>query len=107
MVARYGGEEFVVIMPETDAAGAIVIAETLRRSVLALALPHAFSMAGDVVSVSIGGATIVPARHSQGPEELVKLADTRLYEAKNAGRNRVAWTAQPNPDAPLIDEVFG
>lgn len=107
VVARYGGEEFVVIMPETDAAGAIVIAETLRRSVLALALPHAFSMAGDVVSVSIGGATIVPARHSQGPEELVKLADTRLYEAKNAGRNRVAWTAQPNPDAPLIDEVFG
>jgi len=93
LVARYGGEEFVVIMPETDAAGAIVIAETLRRSVVSLALPHAFSPAGDVVTISIGGATVVPARETQGPEGLLKLADTRLYEAKHAGRNRVAWEA--------------
>ncbi|HEV2678805.1 MAG TPA: diguanylate cyclase [Aliidongia sp.] len=106
LVARYGGEEFVVIMPETDAAGAIVIAETLRRSVLAMAQPHAFSTAGTVVSVSIGGATIIPAHHTQGAEELVKLADTRLYEAKNAGRNRVAWAAQPDAGTPPVGEVF-
>jgi len=106
LAARYGGEEFVVIMPETDAAGAIVIAETLRRSVLALGMPHAFSNAADVVSVSVGGATVVPARYVLGPEELVKLADARLYEAKNAGRNRVAWSAQPDPSAPPVVEVF-
>lgn len=107
LVARYGGEEFVVIMPETDAAGAIVIAETLRRAVLALALPHAFSLAGDVVSVSVGGATVVPAHQAYGTDELVKLADARLYEAKNAGRNRVAWASQPDLTAPPIGEVFG
>jgi len=107
LVARYGGEEFVVIMPETDAAGAIVIAETLRRDVLSLALPHAFSSAGDVVSVSVGGATVVPARHTQGHEELVKLADTRLYEAKHAGRNRVAWTAEPIAGRKPTGEVLG
>ena len=107
LVARYGGEEFVVIMPETDAAGAIVIAETLRRAVLALALPHAFSLAGDVVSVSVGGATVVPAHQAYGTDELVKLADARLYEVKNAGRNRVAWASQPDLTAPPIGEVFG
>ncbi|GGF14545.1 hypothetical protein GCM10011611_20440 [Aliidongia dinghuensis] len=107
LVARYGGEEFVVIMPETDAAGGIVIAETLRRSVQALALAHTHSPVTNVVTVSIGGATLVPARHAQGPEELVKLADVRLYEAKNAGRNRVAWSARPTPDAPPVGEVFG
>jgi diguanylate cyclase (GGDEF)-like protein len=107
LVARYGGEEFVVIMPETDAAGAIVIAEKLRRGVVSQALPHAFSAAGEVVSVSIGGATIVPARHNQGPEELVKLADARLYEAKHAGRNRVAWTAESIDGQPPIAEVLG
>ena len=107
LVARYGGEEFVVIMPETDAVGAIVIAEKLRRGVLSLALPHAFSAAGEVVSVSVGGATIVPARHGQGPEELLKLADARLYEAKHAGRNRVAWTAESIDGRPPIGEVLG
>ena len=106
LVARYGGEEFVVIMPETDAAGAIVIAETLRRGVHAIALPHAFSAAAGVVTVSIGGATIVPARYEHGPEELIKLADARLYEAKNAGRNRVAWSSHPDPDQPPVEEVF-
>jgi diguanylate cyclase (GGDEF)-like protein len=107
LVARYGGEEFVVIMPETDAAGAIVIAETLRRSVHAMALPHAFSTVSDVVTVSVGGATIVPVQYEQGAEELVKLADARLYEAKNAGRNRVAWTVRPGPGSTPVDEVFG
>lgn len=101
LVARYGGEEFVVIMPETDAAGGILIAETLRRSIASLALPHAFSSAGDVVTVSVGGATVIPARHTQGAEELVKLADTRLYEAKHAGRNRVAWTADAHSVKPV------
>ena len=101
LVARYGGEEFVVIMPETDAAGGILIAETLRRSIASLALPHAFSSAGDVVTVSVGGATVIPARHTQGAEDLVKLADTRLYEAKHAGRNRVAWTADAHSVKPV------
>ena len=106
LVARYGGEEFAVIMPETDAAGAIVIAETLRRGVLSLALPHAFSAAGDVISISLGGATVIPARQTQGAEELVKLADARLYEAKHAGRNRVAWTMEPSPGKPMIGKVL-
>jgi diguanylate cyclase (GGDEF)-like protein len=107
LVARYGGEEFVVIMPETDAAGAIVIGETLRRGVLSLGIPHAFCTPAGVVSVSVGGATVIPARHNQGPEELVKLADTRLYEAKHAGRNRIAWTEAPIPGKPPGGEVFG
>ena len=106
LVARYGGEEFVVIMPETDAAGAIVIAETLRRGIVSLAMPHAFSVAADMVTVSIGGATVIPARQTQGAEELVKLADARLYEAKHAGRNRVAWTAEPGSGKPVKGEVL-
>jgi diguanylate cyclase (GGDEF)-like protein len=106
LVARYGGEEFVVIMPDTDATGAIVVAERLRRGVLSLALPHAFSAANNLVSVSLGGATVMPTRHARGPKEFVKLADARLYEAKHAGRNRTCWTADPAVGTSLAGEVL-
>ncbi|GGF12784.1 hypothetical protein GCM10011611_18050 [Aliidongia dinghuensis] len=94
LVARYGGEEFVVVLPDTDESGAIAIGKTLRRTVQSQALPHAFSSVTSVVTISLGGATLRPAREVAGPELLVKLADARLYEAKRAGRNRIVWTAR-------------
>ena len=85
--ARYGGEEFMALLPETDLAGAAIIAERIRAAVSALAIPHVGSAFGHV-SISIGVAS---ARPCQGSDEsaLVKEADETLYEAKRAGRNRV------------------
>lgn len=88
VVARYGGEEMAVILPDTDAAGAAHLAEAMRRGVEALAIPHPDSDAG-VVTISAGAAAITPSATHE-PEVLVQLADGALYEAKHAGRNRVA-----------------
>lgn len=87
LVARYGGEEFVVLMPETDAVGALAVAERLRRRVEALAIPHPFARASKIVTISAGVATVFP--HLGGErEDLIAQADRRLYLAKSAGRNR-------------------
>jgi diguanylate cyclase (GGDEF)-like protein len=87
VVARYGGEEFSVILPETDASGAFVVAEKLRESVSV----HRFE--GEVgqrechLSISIGVATY--PIHAGSAEELLKQADDALYKAKGTGRNKV------------------
>lgn len=91
-VSRYGGEEFAVILPSTDRAGAIRVAERLRKAVEGLSIEHAPSAQHPVVTVSIGGAT-TDAVDCDVAKELVSEADERLYEAKRAGRNVVAVTA--------------
>jgi diguanylate cyclase (GGDEF)-like protein len=88
LVARYGGEEFAVVLPATDAAGAIRLAEELRQAIEAKACPHSTSPVADVVTISIGVATALP--HGNGGwQQLVAMADAALYRAKAAGRNRV------------------
>jgi diguanylate cyclase (GGDEF)-like protein len=89
LVARYGGEEFVVVLPGTDTPGAALLAERLRAGVAALEIPHAHSRAAGHVTISLGVATLVPAREG-APEGLLTAADQALYEAKREGRNRVA-----------------
>ncbi|MEN3811325.1 diguanylate cyclase [Chromobacterium piscinae] len=81
-VARYGGEEFLLLLPETDAAGAAVLAEKIRAAVEQ-------SQAPDVgrITISIGLATSNAA--DAQPEATVKRADLALYRAKAGGRNRV------------------
>lgn len=89
LVARYGGEEFACLLPGTDAVGVRKIAERLLEAVRNLEIPHAWSNVTGNVSISAGIATMVPTRDGD-PEELIRMADRMLYEAKNAGRNRVA-----------------
>jgi diguanylate cyclase (GGDEF)-like protein/PAS domain S-box-containing protein len=91
--ARYGGEEFVLLMPNTDQFGAQRVAERLCELVRDLRLPHAGNDAAGIVTVSIGVATAMPgdpAYGVDGIECLLSAADTALYRAKDAGRNRVA-----------------
>jgi diguanylate cyclase (GGDEF)-like protein len=88
-VGRYGGEEFCVLLPHTDLQGAVQVAEKIRSAVLATGHENFASPCGRL-SVSIGVAVFdgnaVP---SETPDQLVHLADQRLYEAKAAGRNTV------------------
>ncbi len=88
IVGRYGGEEFLAILPETDAAGAWVVAEEIRAAVSNLALAHPASPQGNTVTVSIGIATAV-AHREQHHTCLLEAADRALYQAKQEGRNRV------------------
>jgi len=93
IVARYGGEEIAVILPSTDTAGAVAVAEKMRSAIEGLRLTHeGRSEGGGHVTASIGAAT---ALARQGgtislPESLLLAADTAMYKAKNGGRNRVA-----------------
>lgn len=95
MLARYGGEEFAALLPETDAAGALAVAEKMRRAVQALALPHEDSEVGPTVTVSLGAATLTPSLE-QPCTDLVPLADARLYDAKRIGRNRAVGETDPD-----------
>ncbi|MGI6394107.1 MAG: diguanylate cyclase [bacterium] len=84
-ISRYGGEEFAVILPETPLNGAVLTTERIR---LAVAQNETYVNQHKIkVTISAGVAEYTPEMSS--PEELVALADKKLYEAKNSGRNRV------------------
>jgi diguanylate cyclase (GGDEF)-like protein len=85
--ARYGGEEFIVLLPDTPLEGAQHIAEAIRQSVQACAIPHLASALG-TVTVSIGCATASPPGLG-GAYGLLGAADQQLYKAKAAGRDCV------------------
>ncbi len=86
--ARYGGEEFVVLMPATPIDGAFEVAERIRRSVEALAIPHPKSSVGPHITISVGVCSLSP-QDLNGSAELVAKADVALYRSKHEGRNRV------------------
>jgi diguanylate cyclase (GGDEF)-like protein len=88
LAARYGGEEFAVILPETDAAGARRVAESMRLAIAGLQLPHPTSPVSALLTISVGVATATREWRSS-PEELIAAADQALYGAKRSGRNRV------------------
>ncbi|MDJ0511354.1 MAG: diguanylate cyclase [Crocosphaera sp.] len=86
-VARYGGEEFIAILPNTDQQGAINVVENIQHAIHTLAIPHKESKVSEIVSISIGIASMIPISASS-PAELISLADKALYTAKTQGRNR-------------------
>ncbi len=97
LVARYGGEEFVVLLPETTAAGAGLIAERIRRRIAQTPL-HEGDDAPLAVTVSIGVAA--HPEHGGGDGlALLRAADRALYAAKSGGRNRVEMSAPAAPQA--------
>jgi diguanylate cyclase (GGDEF)-like protein len=98
-VARYGGEEFIAVMPRTGAEGALAQAEAIRRGIAVLRLSRG-NGADDIVTVSIGIATIDPAVDDARPDELIRRADAALYQAKHNGRDRIV--VSPVPAAPSV-----
>jgi two-component system chemotaxis response regulator CheY len=88
---RYGGEEFLVLLPEQDRLGATIALNRIRQAVQSLGIPHAGNPIG-VVTLSAG---IALAERAAVPsaEALLSRADAALYEAKDAGRNRVVLYA--------------
>lgn len=93
-VARYGGEEFFIALPETDAAGCAVVAERMRERMSFT--PDEAGKAALKVTASFGTVTLVPDRQGMktSAQELIQRADTCLYQAKQAGRNRVVADEQ-------------
>lgn len=94
LAARYGGEEFAVILPNTEADGAVHIADSIREAIQELAIRHSRSSTGEFLTLSCGVACMVPLG-SDSYEILITLADEGLYEAKNLGRNRAVFRNAP------------
>jgi diguanylate cyclase (GGDEF)-like protein len=86
-VGRFGGEEFLVILPKTDAAGAMKIAERIREAVYNLNIKHSPTNHYKYMSISIGVTACIPADYNDALE-IVKKSDKALYMAKNDGRNK-------------------
>jgi diguanylate cyclase (GGDEF)-like protein len=86
-VARYGGEEFVCLLPDTDFAGAMRLAEAIRHEINGLQIEHAESSVAPYVTVSLG-VGCKPAHIHGSAMSLISLADTQLYKAKEHGRHR-------------------
>lgn len=85
--ARYGGEEFAIVLPQTDIDGARAVATQICQTVASKQIRR--KSTGENlgnVTISIGAAEL---SRSEAPDDLIERADTALYAAKNAGRNRV------------------
>ncbi|MBU4425958.1 MAG: diguanylate cyclase [Proteobacteria bacterium] len=86
LVCRYGGEEFAVILPNTDAEKARAVSERFRNRVAKHDFKHKSSHFGITVSI---GVALYNNEVDKSPMEFVEMADRALYQAKEAGRNRV------------------
>jgi diguanylate cyclase len=96
LVARYGGEEFVVVMPQTDLAGACMLTERVRLEV------------ANQLAITVSGG-VAAAGDSDTTESLLGHADTALYSAKAAGRNRIFChtgnDVQPVPEEGIREDA--
>ncbi|MBD1555098.1 sensor domain-containing diguanylate cyclase [Pseudomonas typographi] len=82
---RYGGEEFALLLPDTDKAGGLVLAERLRHAVEGMAVSHG----GNAVNFTISLGVADLSRPAVDYKELIEWADQALYVSKKSGRNRV------------------
>lgn len=87
LVARYGGEEFSVLLPNTDLAGAIEVAQSIQKAIHDQAIPHVQSDIKDIVTLSLGITSVIPTCDIK-PDTLIASADRALYNAKQQGRDR-------------------
>jgi diguanylate cyclase (GGDEF)-like protein len=87
--ARYGGDEFVVLLPETDAAGAYTVAEKLRRDIGALSV----RALDRHVRTSISVGLVTYPEDGSSIEQLISAADIAMYEAKRRGKNQIVGYA--------------
>lgn len=91
--ARYGGEEFAVVLPYTDGPGAAVVAERIRAALESENFLNGTAYSPVQVTASIGVATCPD--HGQASADLIRAADSMLYQAKERGKNRVCRMGSP------------
>jgi two-component system cell cycle response regulator len=97
IAGRWGGEEFLLILPRTDLAGAVQVADRIRIATAAAPI----TVAGQMITVTVSGGCATGATGENA--ELIHLADTLLYQAKMAGRNQIAGANRAAKAGPATD----
>jgi len=92
IAGRWGGEEFLLILPRTDQAGAVEVAERIRMVTASTPI----IAAGQAITVTVSGGCAFGL--GEEPDELIRIADTRLYQAKTEGRNQIIAAILPDPN---------
>ena len=87
LIARYGREEFAIILPQTKAEAAMIVAEKIRQQIKELKIPHPNSLVSDRISLSLGITSIIPTSNYT-EEQLLSTARVALFEAKKQGGDR-------------------
>jgi diguanylate cyclase (GGDEF)-like protein len=95
VAARYGGDEFVALLPETDPAGAYVVAEKIRQMASELLVESG----GEAITTSLSIGVVSYPVDGMTADELMIAADDAMYSSKRLGKNRVVGYAEPNPGA--------
>ena len=93
IVARLGGEEFVILLPDTDMAGAEAVAMRIQQAIRLLAAENGGSPFDQKLTISIGIGAVNQPAHGVDPTILLDCADQALYDAKHQGRNRTCTRA--------------
>jgi diguanylate cyclase (GGDEF)-like protein len=106
-IARTGGEEFVIVLPETDHAGAQVVAEKIRNAMASKQIVSGANNFLATVSVGYSTAETPDDFNTFSHDELVRTADVKVYEAKAAGRNAVRGApVTRDPNAPPVRKAL-
>lgn len=88
IAARYGGEEFVIILPETDLKGCLILAERIRQFIEELEIKIDNQVLK--VTISLGITSYDPSKGRKSKVEIIESADKALYNSKNTGRNKLS-----------------
>lgn len=103
---RYGGEEILLVMPETNLNGALILADRILAGLAEHKIPHEKSSHG-ILTLSCGVATQIELNGYSNWEGLVDLADRGLYASKNSGRNRTTIIPPEDADDAIVPRMHG
>ena len=101
LAARYGGEEFALVLTNSSAEQARIIAEQVRKKIMETTIKYKKSVSTNITA-SLGVASRVPGIGQANPDALILEADQAMYRAKRSGRNRVMVSGQPDDDQAVI-----
>ncbi|MCZ2720570.1 GGDEF domain-containing protein [Marinomonas sp. 15G1-11] len=91
LVSRFGGEEFAIILPSTEAEGALQVAEQIRQAISESKIVHNDNHIPLTISIGVSADIIDSDEH---PMLLLEQADKALYQAKRSGRNKACYYTQ-------------
>jgi len=101
LAARYGGEEFALVLSNSSAEQARIIAEQVRKKIMETTIKYEKSVSTNITA-SLGVASMVPGHGQANPDALILEADQAMYRAKRSGRNRVVVSGQPDDDQAAV-----